>query len=400
MTTPTEPQTPQPESGLTATQLAELLALVQAQAAIRQQIVDAAVAAIVNPLRILGSDVWWNDKAYRKVVTDALRIVQPAQKQAARQTDAYITRATKIMTGRSVRPAGAVDTTKLRKELTREIAQELVDGIREPGFVVIGDSHDGPGEHIDQVLPIANDTKKFVDPAEPYERVAEAYRYQVIAEGKPEVDARKRALVRLATVTETDITLAVRAQYEKSLGEVKAFGYRRILHPELAKFGHSCALCVVAADRTYHIKELKPIHDLCNCEVLPIIELNGKRMDPGITLNKNELDALYNAAGRTEDPDDPEARTTGGQPLRKVRVALAEHAELGPVLVNADHNWRGPKQVAETKADEKTRLRHQYNKLLEQHEKTRAKAAAGDKISIGAMRWQVNRIGELERALS
>src|SRR4051812_28848799 len=102
MTAPTpadDPQAPPPDSGMTAAQLAALLALVQAQAALRQQIVDTAVAAIVNPLRALGSDVWWNDAAYRKVITSALKIVQPAQRNVARQTDAYVTRAVKTMTG-------------------------------------------------------------------------------------------------------------------------------------------------------------------------------------------------------------------------------------------------------------------------------------------------------------
>jgi hypothetical protein len=74
-----------------------------------------------------------------------------------------------------------------------------------------------------------------------------------------------------------------------------------------------------------------PIHDRCRCETLPII---GEQ-DPGQSLNGDELRALYDAAGSTKGSD-----------LKRVRVKVREHGEIGPVLTDASHNWRGPTQVA------------------------------------------------------
>lgn len=387
MTAPYQP--PKPDSGLTPAQLAGLLALVQAQAAIRQQLTNTAIAAMVGPLRALGADVWWNDTAYRQIITRALRIVQSAQRQMARSTDAYLTRAASQITGRQIGSAGAVDITKLRRAITRQVADELVAGRLKPEWLVLGDTHGGPAADINRAVKMALPTGSFANPADVYLRAAEAYRYQVIAGGIPEVDARNRALVRLAKVTETDVTLAVRAQYRKTLGAQKAFGYRRVLHPELAKSKHSCGLCVVAADRIYHTEELKPLHDLCNCEVLGIYKgADGKLLDPGVSLNWEELNSLYTAGGGT-----------GGQGLRRIRVALAEHGELGPTLVNADQKFRGPVEVAQTKASRPTQIRAQLDALLTQHDITKLRAEQG--LTKGnAVKWQANRIAELQKELA
>lgn len=375
---------------MTAAQLAALLALVQAQAAIRQQLTDTAVAAIVGPIGHLGADVWWNDALFRATITRGVKVVQAAQRHAARTTDAYLTRAAKEITGKTVQAAGAVDVSRLRRVITPQMARALVDGSIKPGWLLLGDTHSGPGAGIDAPVKMGIPTTSFADPAAAYVRVAEAYRYKVIAAGVPEVDARNRALVRLAVATETDVTLAVREQYRRTLGKQHAFGYRRILHPELAKSGHSCGLCVVAADRTYHVEDLKPLHASCNCEVLPVLQgADGKLLDPGAALNWSELNALYEAAGGT----------TGGQPLRRIRVALAEHGELGPTLIDANQTYRGPVEVAKTKADRPTQIRTQLKALREQQGITRYRAEQG--LTRGnAVKWQANRIAELQKELA
>lgn len=84
-------------------------------------------------------------------------------------------------------------------------------------------------------------------------------------------------------------------------------GYRRIIHPELAK-GGTCGLCVAAATRIYTRANLKPLHDNCGCEVLPVTEAN----DPGADLNASDLAAVYEAGGTTDGRTLKQARFTAG----------------------------------------------------------------------------------------
>jgi hypothetical protein len=101
-------------------------------------------------------------------------------------------------------------------------------------------------------------------------------------------------------------------------------GYRRVLHPELSESGVSCGLCVAASHRKYSVRELMPIHNLCKCEAVPII--NGK--DPGAQINREDLGALYDEAGGSTDRQD----------LAAEKYTVFHHPELGPVLRNQKHS--------------------------------------------------------------
>lgn len=347
-----------------------LLKLVQAQSNARQRLTGTAKAAAVRAFDRLDGDDWWDTGKTKTAVRDALKVVQPAQRQAARVTSAYLARAAKEMTGKTVRPAGTVDVTKLRKKIPDQVAKDLADGTLHPGFVVLGDMEHGPGEHIDADVPIvvpdpnesvidrlrrlrnerdqaAARTPEAADPGEVYGRVADTYRRQVVEEGKTPDEAKRKALIRVSIAAETDVTLAVRQQWLASNKNIPGVtGYRRILHPEDSLDG-PCGLCVVAADRRYHTEDLAPIHLRCKCEVLPIIG----ELDPGIRLNADDLDAIYKAAGGTGGEKTvivAGKRKHVSPTLKKVRVALAEHAELGPILVDATQHFRGPREVAET----------------------------------------------------
>ncbi|MEE8666844.1 MAG: hypothetical protein SOI13_01590 [Bifidobacterium mongoliense] len=121
---------------------------------------------------------------------------------------------------------------------------------------------------------------------------------------------------RLAVVTDTD---TMRAGDDGSLETYRRAGvtqYRRLIHPELSKTG-TCGLCAVAATQIYKISNPKPMHDWCHCTTMPIL---GDR-DPGEYMNNLDLNKLYRKAGGTD-----------GQGLRKLRVQVAEHGELGPVM--------------------------------------------------------------------
>lgn len=378
-----EPPTTSPTGGLTPAQAAAILALVQAQAKLRQQLTATAVSAAQTVLRAFTG--WYSTDAINEMITTVLKVVQASQRQAARVTDSYLTNAGRVLTGRRTQPAGTVGIGGLRRELTADIAAQILAGrLPQPPFLVLGDLADGPGQDINTAVATAiRDASPAQSAADPYGRVVDNYRYNLTVRGDSEPVARQKAIVRIGQVAHTDVTLAVREQYRKSLGKLNAKGYRRILHPELTQTG-PCGLCVVAADRIYKIEDLLPLHDRCACEVLPVY--TGS--DPGIKLNADDLRRIYDAAGGT-----------GADGLKNIRVALAENVELGPVLVDADQHYRGPVEVAKTRtADQKVRLQAQLDSLEEQFSVFTRRALDGDDVE-KPLAWQKKRITELRRQL-
>lgn len=403
MTAPAEPG-----GGMTAAQLAVLIALVEAQAATRARITENAVRAAVAAFSTVTN--WWDTAQVSRAVATALRVVQPAQRNAARTTDAYMARVLSAMTGKTVRPVGAVDVAKLRRTIPDAVRRELEHDKVRPSMVVLGDTHDGPGPDIDKELrliipeplaprPVDRRHAQVLDPGEAYGRVAEQARWQVVAEGKSIRAATDKALIQVAVVAETDVTLAVREQVRKVLargGKISDIpglrGYRRILHPERSEHG-PCGLCVVAADRIYHVEHLEPIHKRCRCEVLPVIG----DLDPGIDLNRDDLRALYAAAGNTGGDVIGKDGRRHSRNLKKVRVAVTEHGELGPVLVDADQKFRGPAQVAKAKAfDPKVSALAELTALEERFAQLRRRQLAGEDLE-RPIAWQTNRISELRK---
>lgn len=375
--------TPTPQRQLSAAQMAEILALVQAQAEVRQRLTKTAVAGALAPVRLFAG--WWKPADVEAVVKRILAAVLPAQRQAARVTDAYMARVLSVMSGKTVRPVGAVDVSRLRRIMPPEVARALVGGDLTPPRVVLGDTHDGPGEHIDapaRMVAFNAPGTRGADPGLAYGRIAEQYRMQVVSQGATEAEAQRKALVRIAAVAQNDVTMAVREQWSRALDKHKGVtGYRRILHPELTKTG-PCGLCVVAADRTYKKAELLPLHSACACETLPI--LNG--FDPGLSLNADDLQKAYEAAGGT-----------GAKGLRKIRVALVENAETGPLLVDADQHYRSPVDIAKTRIpDRSVRAKAQLDAL----EKSYARLLGQSDAPQHAVDWQRNKIADLKAELA
>ncbi len=394
----TEPTTEQRQ--MSAAKLATLIALLQAQQAIRQQMSKAAVAAALAPLR--GFTSWWDATATTAMIHRILRVVQPIQLRAARATDAYAAKVLTLMDGRTYRPVGAVDITKLRRAIPPKVAEDLVRGHRDPGWLILGDTIDGGNDHVHDDVPFATDGVKdrFVDPADPYGRVADAYRYNIVARGDSPDVAQAKAEARISAVAWTDVTLAVREQYQASFDRDRVEGWRRILLYKRQDGGPPCGLCVVAADRVYKKEDLQPIHDLCRCGVLPILD----GLDPGLKLNRDDLNAIYQAAGGTGGDA---VRIVRGRPkavspgLKRVRVALAEHGELGPILVDADQSFRGPREVAATQVpDRKVRAAAQLASLEATLAGLERRAAAGELKSKAPLEWQRNKVAELRRELT
>lgn len=381
----TAPVQDAPESArqLTAAQLAALLALVQAQAAVRQQLTQAAAAAATAAMA--GFTAWWDGDAVTAMIVRVLRVVQPIQRNAATITDGYLTRAATIISGRPQRAAGVVNVQQLRRQMSEQVADEILAGVRQVVRIELGGLADEPFTEVeDSPAWGLEDDREAMDPAVPYGRVADGYRYQVAMAGdSPEV-AQEKAAVRIAIAAETDVTLAVRAQYQKTLGAQGATGWRRILHPELSENG-PCGLCVVAADRIYKNEDLLPLHNRCVCEVLPVYG----RVDPGITLNGDDLAAVYAAAGGNTR-----------EQLRRVNVVLTEHGELGPILVDGNRHYRDPAEVARTYASSR-RVREQaiLESLEERFARTLLRVDRGENLE-KTLRSQRERIEELRASLA
>ena len=109
----------------------------------------------------------------------------------------------------------------------------------------------------------------------------------------------------------------------------KIIGWRRVIRPELSQHG-TCGLCVVAATQWYSKQDLKAIHHLCKCVTMPVT----KSADPGLRWNaedlRRNLDDIYGAAGGS----------TSGKKLKRTRVAVRDHGELGPILTySAKRGW-------------------------------------------------------------
>ena len=181
-------------------------------------------------------------------------------------------------------------------------------------------------------LPLIENTyqRANVTALEVYQRPSNDVAYGLTLEEDPLV-AQYRAERRIRQLAQMDMMLAERDELQKVYkASSKVTLQRRVIHPELARSGQSCGLCVVASDRVYNVVELMPIHDGCNCTSMPIVAGN----DPGFRLNRADLDRLYDAAGSTFADD-----------LRRVRVGFDEHGELGPIVRFDGQHWRDLDEV-------------------------------------------------------
>ena len=371
---------------LTAAELAAIYALVRAQAAVRQQLVDFVLASALAPLRLVN---WFDPAEVAAAAERVVRVLAPTQLRMAQVTDAYLARVLTIMLGRRVGPVGAVDVTRLRRAVSPAVARtvaaagrrELVpDGELDRFFDDLADAAAEAAERDDDDIRRRREREdddeatrraredaderrrraredaderrrreragddeatrrerdddarrrallQALDPMEPYVRLGAQFRY-LTGRGVGEQEARERVATRAQLLAEEDISLAQRAQESQVLRQAdpqQVTGFRRVLQPELGGGGPPCGLCVVAADRMYRREDLKEIHRHCRCTVLPVTP----GADPGMELNVADLDRIYRAAGGT-----------GGQKLRRLRVDVGEHGEIGPILLPYGKGFR------------------------------------------------------------
>lgn len=258
--------------------------LVDAQAAARDTINNRVSQMVRDYVRAFNG--WYSDRQVAQMSKDIVRIVEAGQRTTVSLTDAYLARVVALEVGRNVRPVG----------IKSDVAA-LRHGVKH---------------------------------TEVYERLGADYRYRV-SEGNSPESALLATLARADAMAQMDLNLAMRDSAHGVFTRSTAIdGYRRVIHPEFSRSG-TCGLCAAASDQIYDKKNLLPLHERCRCETLPIIGDN----DPGRSLNQSELSDLYTAADSTE-----------GSKLKRVRVTVEEHGELGPVLRVEGQHFRSPSDVA------------------------------------------------------
>lgn len=218
-----------------------------------------------------------------------------------------------LVYARAARSAVLVDTTMSK---TRMLARSYATGmLRE-----LDASPVKPLPPIEDIYPRSGSTALEV-----YQRPVNQYLGE-LKRGVAEPDARKHALERFEELANMDMMLAEREETQRVFASSpKVTGRRRVIHPELSKSGQSCGLCLVASQNVYRVTELMPIHEHCNCTDMAITVDH----DPGLRLNRADLDKLYEAAGGNDM-----------ESLKQVRVSITEHGELGPILTAAEHEFR------------------------------------------------------------
>lgn len=232
-------------------------------------------------------DGWYSSQLVDEITQAVAAKVSIGQLGTARMTDAYLSKVTSYVTGKYV--AGASVPQAMGRTLRMAV-----------------------GGH-----------------EEVYGRVVAEYRRQVSL-GMTDREALSIALNRAAAMVSTDMGLAFQHQTKRFTEVRNITRFRRVVRPELSK-GGSCGLCVAASDKVYRRGDLMPIHARCKCTVISVTA----KADPGSQLNDDTLSQLYTQGG-----------STAGADLKRVRVTVEEHGELGPQLRVAGQHFRGPAEAA------------------------------------------------------
>lgn len=159
------------------------------------------------------------------------------------------------------------------------------------------------------VQPSVPEIMSLVRPSVPavdvYARPSVSARVAISA-GKNFLQAMAAGRTRATVLAHTDVTLSYRqaAVSHAESPRSRIVGWRRL--PD----GNACRFCLLLSTRRYRVKELMPIHNRCNCSVMPII---GSR-DPGAVIDRDLLAKL---------------KSDGSKPK------VVSHSELGPTIERA-----------------------------------------------------------------
>ncbi len=204
---------------------------------------------------------------------------------------------------------------------TVEKVLETMDETRVDADAFLKEALEAEGKKFPKDVSPARDgsyPRKNILPEDVWERPVSEYR-NARNKGDSHQEAMLKTLARVRQLADADVRMANReraARVYEAASPQGVIGYRRIIHPELSRTG-TCGLCLVAADRLYSTKELYPLHDNCKCETLPVTNTS----DPGLKLNRDDLDYIYSVAGGNT-----------ASKLSNTRIAEYVSGERGPTL--------------------------------------------------------------------
>lgn len=248
-----------------------------------------AVAAIRTRLQAFLAHAWdglphYNEAQVEPFLRLAVPLVLAAQKHTAVLTDAYLARLLSTFSGSPVRPVG-LDTAAL----------------------------------------VGAGVRAGAAPAEVYRRAFVTV-WSGLKAGDQWPDAVAAGRARVLSTASMDVALTQRATMAQvSEQSDRIVGYRRVLTS-----GNACDLCTAASDQFYHSGDLMPIHNNCDCDVVPVTSSHDPAHDQSV---------LKHSQFRITDPHAPSRGS-------KYEYAVRQHGELGPVLTPAGDHFTGPSEVA------------------------------------------------------
>ena len=144
-----------------------------------------------------------------------------------------------------------------------------------------------------------------------------------------------------ATLANTDLTLASRgAAHRWTSTDQRITGYRRVIGPE------ACGFCVTVSTRMYKRGDLLPIHDNCGCSVEPVVRDRTGDVPLSFEARAERLGHTDFAINQRQRELMREGDWAAARRVAEENVATRVHGELGPVLVNPNHQFTGPEDVA------------------------------------------------------
>lgn len=253
---------------------------------------DAAIAAVRRKTIAHSRSLWaglpdYSDDGLAVWLSTIVPLMSASQQTIASLTDIYLASVLSEMTGQSVDPVS--------------IPAEMASGA---------------------VL------RNGVPPEIEYERPFKEIWYQ-LSQDKDFAEAVQLGEVRAQAMISTDLQLARTHASRYALSnagpEVGIVGYRRVLTS-----GSACSLCQIAATQRYHIADLMPIHNNCNCGIEPI---TGSRSIG------QKIDAKW---------VDAEPSEASAIPPDFSGLSVRHNGEIGPVLTVTGQSFRGPSDIPPT----------------------------------------------------
>jgi hypothetical protein len=290
-------------SGLTAGELASMIFAVD----LLDNTAEATTDAALNAADTLTFGDWFDTRAVEHWAEQLASMIGDFELEGARDADGAMADLVSIVSGKPFRPIGV----RLRK-----IPQSTRQGVTRAGvFGRVADTFRWAQKQDDE----AARTLLKLPASAPVPELG--------------VTPAQAAQTRLEGLIRHNLKLAQRDAAKATLSAAAdrglIIGYRRILHPELARTG-DCGMCIAASTRIYHSDHLMPLHPGCHCLPVPITATN----DPGGAINDSELARFYHDAGSNRVED-----------LRKTRYRIDENGEVGPVIRPIDEPIRTKSEV-------------------------------------------------------